>query len=88
MPHRDYSRTEQARKPSWLLGRVLVFLASTALLIPSGGCSGSLSGTSGDEGSFDLSSAKEAAKSNPDIAKAAGKFGGGVDGAPKKKGTR
>jgi len=50
------------------------------------GCSGSLAtGTSGDEGSIDLNAAKKAADTNPEIAKAAARRGGGMGGAPTKK---
>ena len=50
-----------------------------------GGCAGSLSGTAGDEGTVNLSKSEDAAKSNPNMAKAAARrLGGGMEGTPSK----
>ena len=44
-------------------------MALAAIILPLGGCGGM--GSSAGEGTVDLSRAKEAAQSNPDISKAA-----------------
>jgi hypothetical protein len=80
--------SEAPRRP----GSLLVALALAAFLSPLGGCSGDGSGAG--EGTVDISRAKDAARSNPDLAKskaAAALGGGGIGDAQKgaqKKGRR
>jgi hypothetical protein len=59
----------------------LLFAALTAVTLacPLAGCGAT--GTSGDEGTVDLSAAKENAAQNPEIAKAAARRGGSLGGA-------
>jgi len=61
--------------------RLLAGLALLTLVGPLTGCSGSLfTGTAGDEGTVDLSQSIEAAKTNPNIAKAAARRGAMIEG--------
>jgi len=55
--------------------------AALALAFPISGCSEAITGTAGGAGSVDLGKAQEAAKTNPDIAKAAARRGG-LGGSP------
>jgi hypothetical protein len=64
---------------------LLAVIALAAFLSPLGGCSGD--GSSG-AGSVDVSQAKEAAKTNPDIAKAAAARGAGGLKAAQKGGNQ
>jgi hypothetical protein len=59
---------DRARGLSPSLGSSLAAIALAAFLMPLGGCSG---GGSEGAGSVDISKAKAAAETNPDIAKAA-----------------
>ena len=74
-----------ACEPSRRQGRCLAAIALAAFISPLGGCS---DGSGGGDGSVDISKAKEAAKVNPDIAKAAAARGGALGdvkkGSPKK----
>jgi hypothetical protein len=72
------------------LARVCGRLAVLALAGALAGCSGNpVTGTAGGEGSVDLSSSLEKAKTNPDIAKAAALRGRGLGGSPlEKKSTK
>jgi hypothetical protein len=56
----------ERRRP---LGRLVVAVALAAVMYPFGGCSNG--GSAAGEGTVDLSSAKEASRSNPEISKAA-----------------
>jgi hypothetical protein len=68
-------------------GRLVVSMAMAAFLVPLGGCW--VGGSSGGEGTVDISRAKEASLSNPDMSKAAAARGKGeVVGDALKKGRR
>src|SRR5262245_28304166 len=76
---------DRIRGPSCQPGSLLVVIVLSAFISPLGGCSG---GGSGGAGSVDISHAKEAAKTNPEIAKAAAARGGGGLKAAQKGGNQ
>jgi hypothetical protein len=77
-----------ALRPAPVRRSRLVFaaLAAVTLAVPLPGCGSMTTGGSGDEGTVDLSAAKDAAEknTNPEIADAVKRRGGGLGAAPNK----
>ena len=78
---RAFAIEVHTRKPSRRPGDFLAAIALAAFISPLGGCSGE---GSGGEGTVDISRAKEAAKTNPEAAKAAAARGAAVIGDAQK----
>jgi hypothetical protein len=78
---------DRANKASIVRGRLLAVIAASAFMLPLGGCSGEGTGGTG-EGTVDISHAKDAANTNPDMAKAAAARGAGGIGDTQKGGKK
>jgi hypothetical protein len=74
---------DRPRRPSHGTPRLLVLVALAAMIAPLWGCGDGAGGAGG--GSVDISAAKDAAKINPEIAKAAAARGLGVGDAKQGK---
>ena len=69
MIHRLLLGNSPPRGPLRRPGHIVLAMALAAFTSPLGGCSNG--GSAGGEGTIDVSSARQAASSNPDIARAA-----------------
>jgi hypothetical protein len=74
---------DRTTRPSGGTRPLLVMVALAAMIAPLAGCGDGAGGTGG--GTVDIASAKDKAKTNPDIAKAAAARGAGVGDAKQGK---